>query len=395
MNQARIERQDGYTIYSTKLGNRQMVFTASITDLNADSIALCESIYEHIGRQIHQTKMHMVLERIFGKLDDENQIQTARKTGLEKTGESPSDPFTFIQGSPIISTGLAGIQVRAVDATNPDKIWPISYEGEIRGQGWRRNGTTYLLLQNIHGTAANQDNSRKAQTIRMFDRVLEILKSQGADYRHVVRTWIYLSDILDWYPLFNKVRNEKYQEFGLIQNQAVPSKAESIYLPASTGIQGDNHMGAAGTMDILAVVPGNDSCSEVIAISGKKQKSAFRYGSAFSRAMVIREPDVTQILISGTASISEEGKTLYKGDSRAQILKTLDVVDALVSSEGATLQDIAKATVFLKHQKDYETYLKAMDEYGLSDFPAVVVQADICRSDLLFELDAVTVLDRD
>ena len=384
---------NGYHLYTHLLGQEQLLITACVMK-NTDNAAVCESIYEKIGRKIHERGMHMVLERIFGDLSIENQILAARRTGLEKGGESAADPVTYIQGRSLINNGLAGLQVRAVRPSRPDKIWTIEHEGEIHGQGWRRNGTTYLLIQNIHGGQTQGGQSRREQTFRMFERVRTILESQGATYRNVVRTWIYLSHILDWYPVFNEVRNDRYQAYGLIQDQGSDrARAEKIYLPASTGIEADNAAGTSGTMDVLAVVNGPDAHAEIFPISGLKQKSAFRYGSAFSRAMVIREPDATQILVSGTASIDDAGNTVYKGDMRSQILKTFEVVDALISTEGAALNHIVKSTVFLKNRNDLDIYLKTLDETGVKNFPAVLVQADVCRHDLLFELDAVAVME--
>ncbi|MBN2103480.1 hypothetical protein JW835_05505 [bacterium] len=394
MSKQYIEPFNGFTLYTSHIGKEQLFITASVNDDTKNCHSLCESIYQTITQKIQNTGMQIVLERMFGCLNEAGPLIQARASGIKKSGGVLHEPFTYIQGRPIGNTGLAGIQMRAVRPSLPEKIWPIIHENTIYGHGWKRNGTVYLLLQDIHGSLPHSNNTRKSQAIHMFEKASDILKEQNATYRNVVRTWIYLSDILDWYGMFNDARNEKYEEFGLIRDpQKDRSDAEKIYLPASTGIQGDNPSGAAGTMDVLAIIQGEDACSEIVPITGKKQNSAFRYGSAFSRAMAVREIDATQILVSGTASIDEDGRTMFQGDTRAQILKTIEVVDALISQEGAALKDISKATVFLKNINDYEVYLKAIDECGLPDFPAVVVQADICRSDLLFELDAVAALD--
>ena len=123
-------------------------------------------------------------------------------------------------------------------------------------------------------------------------------------------------------------------------------------------------------------------------MSGTKQRSPFRYGSAFSRAMNIYEPDNATILLSGTASIDRDGKTVCVGDPKSQIIKTFEIANALVQEEGATLNDICTATVFLKRPEDFAIYQKTIAEQGLNYIPAVCVIADICRKDLLFELDA-------
>jgi hypothetical protein len=70
-----------------------------------------------------------------------------------------------------------------------------------------------------------------------------------------VRTWFYLSDILSWYAAFNKVRNEKYGEFGIMPG---PGDRE-LLLPASTGIEGVTPSGAACAMDLIAVIGNNEN----------------------------------------------------------------------------------------------------------------------------------------
>src|ERR1051326_5066388 len=51
---------------------------------------------------------------------------------------------------------------------------------------------------------------------------------------------------------------------------------------------------------------------------------AYDYGSAFSRGMRIDLGKFVILLISGTASIDDEGRTLYAGDLRKQVRRTFD-----------------------------------------------------------------------
>jgi enamine deaminase RidA (YjgF/YER057c/UK114 family) len=242
------------------------------------------------------------------------------------------------------------------------------------------------MLQNIQG----QGGSRPSQVRRMFERAERILRDNDASYKNVARTWLHLSKILEWYPDFNKARSEKYGEFGIMPG---PGDA-TLLLPASTGIGADTSSGAAASMDLLAVVKNNDSPSPVIKLSNRKQLDAFRYGAAFSRGAVIREDDVDIIQISGTAAIDEHGMSLYPGDIRSQINCTFDKIDSLLGQEGAALADICAATVFVKRPEYAEVFWKMAADRGLEDFPAVCVLADVCREELLFEIDAEAVVRR-
>lgn len=86
------------------------------------------------------------------------------------------------------------------------------------GRGWRRQGQTFLYLQNLQGLApgVNGLNQPSSQAQRLFAKTARLLKEQGATYRDVARTWFYLTDILSWYPEFNQTRNAAYRGFGLL-----------------------------------------------------------------------------------------------------------------------------------------------------------------------------------
>jgi enamine deaminase RidA (YjgF/YER057c/UK114 family) len=221
------------------------------------------------------------------------------------------------------------------------------------------------------------------QTTRMFEAAQGLLRGIGTDYRSVARTWLYVSDILSWYGKLNGARSACYRRFGLMP--AAGSRA--ILLPASTGIEGRAPSGAAVTMDLLATVLEPGSRIEVGQMTNPRQKDAFAYGSAFSRGAAIRMPDATWISFSGTAAIDEAGLSCHPGDFRAQMHMTLDVVEALLAQEGAGLADICNATLFLKHAACAAECRRVLRERGLEDLPGVPVVADVCREELLFEMD--------
>jgi enamine deaminase RidA (YjgF/YER057c/UK114 family) len=305
----------------------------------------------------------------------------------------PADgPFTYIQGHPPWGEGFAGAVIRAVRSLDPaDKVWTISDQGKAVGRSWRRQGATFLLLQNIQGLGLGPQgvNTPFIQTRRMLQRAAQLLETQGASYRDVVRTWFYLSDILAWYPEFNRSRTATYGQFGILPGQG----NGRLKLPASTGIRGELHTGAAGALDLLAVAGPEESRPIVRQLSNPGQQDAFQYGSAFSRGALIEGPDVSLIQVSGTAAIDEKGASLYPGDVRAQIDCTFDKIAALIGPEGATLADIAAASVFVKRPEDALAYHEHAAARGLSHLPAVIMVADVCREELLFEMDAEVAFD--
>jgi enamine deaminase RidA (YjgF/YER057c/UK114 family) len=229
------------------------------------------------------------------------------------------------------------------------------------------------------------------ETNRMLDRAQRLLQENQATYTDVARTWIYLADILDWYPEFNDVRNVKYGEWGLMPDPKSAAAAE-IRLPASTGIRGDNPTGAACTMDLLAISAPPHLRPKILQMTNHRQKDAFQYGRAFSRGACIQEVDQTSVHISGTAAIDERGQSLFADDMVAQTRRTLENIDALLDPVGINFGQIATATVFVKRRQDTELFRQVLAERGHQDLPAVCVIADVCRPELLFEMDAVLAL---
>jgi enamine deaminase RidA (YjgF/YER057c/UK114 family) len=124
--------------------------------------------------------------------------------------------------------------------------------------------------------------------------------------------------------------------------------------------------------------------------------------STFSRGMrVDLRTGTTFLWISGTASVDENGETIHKGDFRAQCWRTWRNITELLAAEGATWQDIVRTTCYLRDiERDYEdfneirTYFLRMQ--NLDPVPASTgIQARLCREDLLVEIEAIAILDRE
>src|SRR5215469_8128869 len=122
---------------------------------------------------------------------------------------------------------------------------------------------------------------------------------------------------------------------------------------------------------------------------------AYDYGSAFSRGMRIDLNGLTILLISGTASIDENGVTVHVGDLRAQLRRTFDNITRLLEAEGATWHDIVRTTCYLRDiERDYQAFneerTRFFQEQGINPVPASTgIQAILCRPELLIEIEAI------
>jgi len=129
---------------------------------------------------------------------------------------------------------------------------------------------------------------------------------------------------------------------------------------------------------------------------------AYHYAApvSFSRGLRFNLGDKSMLLISGTASVDEAGRTTHAGDFRAQLWRTYRNITALLTSEGATWHDIVRTTCYLRDiERDYRDFNEIRTAFftwlKLDPLPASTgIQARLCREDLLVEIEAIAVMGR-
>ncbi|MGA9072085.1 MAG: Rid family hydrolase [Terracidiphilus sp.] len=126
---------------------------------------------------------------------------------------------------------------------------------------------------------------------------------------------------------------------------------------------------------------------------------AFHYAkpSSFSRGLRIDLNGIAVLIISGTASIDENGVSVHIGDFPAQLKRTFSNITGLLESEGATWKDIVKTSCYLRDiDRDYDVFNQIRTafykEQGLDPVPASIgIQAHLCRPELLVEIEALAI----
>jgi len=127
---------------------------------------------------------------------------------------------------------------------------------------------------------------------------------------------------------------------------------------------------------------------------------AYHYArpSSFSRGLRVDLGAVSMLLISGTASIDENGRSLYVGDFRAQLWRTYRNISELLHAEGATWHDVVRTSCYLRDiERDYKDFNEVRTAFftwlGLNPLPASTgIQARLCREELLVEIEAIAML---
>ncbi len=124
---------------------------------------------------------------------------------------------------------------------------------------------------------------------------------------------------------------------------------------------------------------------------------AYPLPSSFSRGMRLDIKGVTILLISGTASIDEQGRTIHIGDFSAQTFRTYHNISTLLAVEGATWKNVVRTTCYLRDiERDYTEFNRIRTQFfaqqELDPLPASTgIQAILCRPDLLIEMEAMAI----
>jgi len=362
----------------------ELYITASVTP----NIALekqANELFNGIRQALESEKAHILQERVFGT-DGTLQIAQPIRADVYGSYDDGVEPAWLLV--PKGNAGeLAGVQVHALSSKKaptrqgegPAVAPKILYSGATPcGRLVHVGDSNYLTISCIAAPEARQATK---QTQVMLEKVEAVLKQAGAALYSVPRTWMWLSDILSWYAQFNKTRNSFFTERGLIGKGAVNK------MPASTGIGISPRNGAICGMDLVAVVGPNKPIEYFDA--GGNQKSALKYGSAFSRASRVETPAGTTLFVSGTASIGMNGKTTNTGDAPKQIEESISNVRAILREMQCDDKDVVQATAYCKTTEVEKLF---RSKYSDLAWPTLTAIADICRDDLLFEIEATATI---
>jgi len=118
------------------------------------------------------------------------------------------------------------------------------------------------------------------------------------------------------------------------------------------------------------------------------------YGVSFERGTYINYGDRRHVIISGTASIDNKGQIVYPKNVEKQTHRLWDNVEALLAEAECTYDDVTMMIVYLRDTADYLTVRRLYDE-RFPDKPLVIVQAPVCRSGWLVEMECMAVKDVD
>jgi enamine deaminase RidA (YjgF/YER057c/UK114 family) len=244
-----------------------------------------------------------------------------------------------------------------------------------------------------------------SQMTSLLERMRAALAGAATDFDHVVRAWFYLGGITEpegatqRYMEMNRARADFYRDISFGRSLLEAEALHGIY-PASTGIG----MHGQGLVAGCVALQTRRKDATLVHLENPQQTPAYAYHSRyspqsprFSRGMALVLGDYVTTWISGTASIVNS-ESRHAGNIERQTEQTIDNIERLVAADtfvahglrgaGATLHDLAKIRVYLKRPEDFPQ-CKAVCERRFGRVPAIYAVADVCRPELLVEIEGV------
>jgi chorismate lyase/3-hydroxybenzoate synthase len=269
------------------------------------------------------------------------------------------------------------VPLEAFDAPAPCELWqvdgPVQYgcQGAVRwsaGGGWLF--AALALDEREHGGPTDTARIAYAQ-LRDFVR--------GRAERQVLRIWNYQGAINE-----GDGDAERYKLFCDGRATGCGDWFAQGY-PAATAI---GHHGNPHLLQVYLLA----SAHAGTAVENPRQVSAWRYPRQYGRtspgfARAMRLPAQDALAISGTAAVVGHASA-HEGDTAAQLDEILVNLEALLASAGmpAGFDTHAPLKAYVRHGADAAQVREKLQQ-RLPGVPVLLLHGDVCRSELLVELD--------
>lgn len=247
----------------------------------------------------------------------------------------------------------------------------------------RRSSLSHHWTCGLMRPDAGSSGEQTREIFEQYDRFLASGNMALAD--HVLRTWLFVSHIDFNYAGLVAARREFFARRGL---------TDQTHYIASTGIEGTGPNPAAGVMMDACAVSGLRPGQIEYLCAPDFMCPTSRYGVTFERGTCVSYRDRRHLLISGTASIDNEGRIVHEGDIVRQFDRTFENVEALLHTRDASLDDLVVLLVYVRDPADVPT-VQGLLGRRFAAIPTQVVTAPVCRPGWLIEAEGIAILPSD
>lgn len=325
-------------------------------------------------------------------------LELIAKTVETRCGEK-APVFSYVSQPPL-ETGSLVAEIFEIAPSSGTKI---------RYEKWEN--LPYIVLQDndskklfVGGVMADSlTDPIRVQSDQVFFKLKNIFEKENMPVSSIVRQWNYIEQITKM-----DGTHQHYQDFNDSRTHFYSLDTWKEGFPAATGI-GTTF---GGVMIDLEAIRFANSTNRIIPLNNSLQVPAYDYSERvllgeedkelkhkttpkFERAKLILEKEAGLIYISGTAAI--RGENSLKGVGiEEQTRITLENIEHLISEEtldkadirGKIESHIISMRVYLKESGLLEKAQQVvMEKYA--GLPVVYVLADICRDELLVEIEGL------
>ena len=292
--------------------------------------------------------------------------------------------------APAMATGV-GFRPLSSNAKEIDGwlVGPGVQSGELGPVRWHTDG--HWLFGAYDSTPEQAEAGLGELAQEAYTGIFRALEAAGTP--HLIRLWNYL-------PAINREQSglERYRQFNLGRQQAFLDARRDAFAGAPAACALGTHDDGVFRVRFLA------GRTPPQPLENPRQVPAWRYPSefgprtpTFSRAVLVPvSTDELTLLISGTASIVGSA-SVHPGDVKAQTEETRRNLQAVIGAaheRGSARFDLRSmtCTVYVRHAQDVDQVRQSFETaVGVDSHAArraIYLQADICRSDLLVEVEA-------
>jgi enamine deaminase RidA (YjgF/YER057c/UK114 family) len=360
-------------------------------DRSPDTAHQAEAVYRELAELLaaHQSSFRDLTTETLLLRDirrDLPRVLAIRTRVLAELGRGDfAPPPAFIQQAPVDQGASFELSASAVVPRHRD-AWSVRDVRAVPSctcEGCARSGARLVRLgdqlslhtTNLYGVGGDAFE----QALDMFYAAERLLQQCGMGFRDVARAWIHLRDIGRDYDALNKARREFFRHRGIERR------------PASTGVQGipfpDAHDFSLSLQAVQSARP-----LDIGVMSTPTLNEAWSYGADFSRGLRVVEANKVMLHISGTASLDEAGRSVHVGNFEAQVDRMLENIETLLAQQGASFRNVVSGITYLKNPGDAPVLRSMCREHGFDNFPCALVEAPLCRPELLCETEAVAML---
>lgn len=296
---------------------------------------------------------------------------------------------------------------KEVQRVFPERMPVVSYVAQAPCGGgmimevheWNAAEAVTVKRNHDYLTIEHRSGKYLFMSVGSLGRVESVLKAEGMPVSSIVRQWNYIEDIVG----MSEAGHQNYQDFNDARTRFYNTVEWTDGYPAATGI-GTVQGGVRIDADALAVY---DDSVRVYPLDNPLQVPAHAYSQKvllgggnkttpkFERAKAVVYPQGMMIYVSGTAAIRGEESLAGVGVEK-QAVATLENITYLISHRNLTGAGIninreaclQYLRVYLKRTED-EACVRSILEKACPGLPVACVVADVCRDELLIEMEGV------